>query len=71
MRTTTVLPGETLMHVAARTIAGSSYQGQGALAAYIAAIVARNTQPREQPSPLTPIVDWTALAVGAVLELPT
>lgn len=71
MRTTTVLPGETLWHVAARTLGGSSFVGQGALAAYVAAIVARNTQARDQPSPLAVVVDWTALAPGDQLELPT
>jgi hypothetical protein len=71
MRTTTVVSGETLFHVAARTIGGSSFAGQGSLAAYVAAIVARNTQSREQPSPLAVVVDWTALAPGDQLELPS
>ena len=71
MRITTVLPCESLLHVAARTYSGTSYQGQGGLAAYVRAIVARNTQPRDPPSPLAAIVDWTALLPGTKLELPS
>lgn len=71
MRVTTVLPGESLVHVAARTQAGSSYQGVAALPAYIQAIVALGSKPRQQPSPYPTIVDWTAFLPGTPLELPS
>jgi hypothetical protein len=71
MRVTTVLPGESLVHVAARTQGGSSYQGVAALPAYIQALVMINSQARPQPSPLQPVVDWSALAPGQLLALPS
>lgn len=71
MRVTTVRVGESLVHVAARTQGGSSYRGVAALPAYIQAIVALNSQPRPQPSPLQPVVDWTALVPGQPLALPS
>lgn len=70
MRQTQVRQGEHLFSVAARTLAGSSYQGSTALAAYAQAIVTVNSQPRPSPSPFAAIVDWTALAPGQLLELP-
>jgi len=71
MRVTTVLPGESLVHVAARTQGGSSYQGVAAFPAYLQALVALNSQPRPQLSPLQPVVDWTALLPGQLLALPS
>lgn len=67
MRTTTTRMGETLMHVAARTIGGSSFTD---LAAYIQAIAALNSTAQSQPTQFAPVVDWTALAPQTPLRLP-
>lgn len=70
MRSTRVLPGESLLHVAGRTIGQSSFQGPGALGAYLLAIVAANSAPLPANSTLTAVVDWTALPPGQTLALP-
>lgn len=57
MNSTIVLPRETLLHVAARTISTTSYTS---LALYIQDIVAAN--------PL--VVDWSAITTGLLLVLP-
>jgi len=61
VRTTTCLIGESILHIAARTLAGSTYH---ALAPYLAALIAANTGSGAR------IVDWTALQPGTVLTLP-
>lgn len=70
MRIARVRPGEAVCHVAARTLAGSSYAAASALPAYLQAIVALNSQQRPQPSPFVAVVDWTALPAGLLLALP-
>lgn len=55
------------MHVAARTIGGSSFRD---LAAYIQSIAALNSAPQAQPSPFPVVVDWTALVPYTPLRLP-